>query len=174
MKLQLQFALSNLTYWQMIDNDFNAYGFYHNIIDYFEAPPGATAKVRVSKLLLWWDRYDIMTCFLNQMLHNIIAGRFSDINVKYLVLSKELWLRLLYVWLPSMLQLRHLEHQRALRLILSPLGLPSSRLQLRQSSSIGASKLGCRSPRTLIMVTWACSCACCIDPTTQYYVNLAL
>ncbi|KAI9449216.1 hypothetical protein HD554DRAFT_2175775 [Boletus coccyginus] len=54
--VQLRFALSSLTCWRVIDNDFDAHGFYHNIVDYFEAPPGPVAKARVQELLLWWDR----------------------------------------------------------------------------------------------------------------------
>ena len=65
MKLQLRFALSSLTYWQIIDNNFDAHSFYYNIIDYFEAPPGPAAKVRVHELLLWWDRYNTMAYFLH-------------------------------------------------------------------------------------------------------------
>jgi len=52
MKLQLRFALSSLTYWQTINNDFDAHGFYHNIVDYFETPPRPVAKAQVQELLL--------------------------------------------------------------------------------------------------------------------------
>ncbi|KAF8426516.1 hypothetical protein L210DRAFT_3420611, partial [Boletus edulis BED1] len=54
--VQLRFALSNLTFWRIFDSDFDAHSFYHNIVDYFEAPPGPAAKVKVNELLLWWDR----------------------------------------------------------------------------------------------------------------------
>ncbi|KAG6379970.1 hypothetical protein JVT61DRAFT_10540 [Boletus reticuloceps] len=54
--VQLRFALSSLTCWRIMDGDFNAQQLYQHIIDYFEAPPGAAAKVRVRGLLLWWDR----------------------------------------------------------------------------------------------------------------------
>ncbi|KAG9309815.1 hypothetical protein JVU11DRAFT_10193 [Chiua virens] len=42
--LQLRFALSSLTSWQVIDGDFDANTFNQNIVNYFKAPLGPLTK----------------------------------------------------------------------------------------------------------------------------------
>ncbi|KAG2085713.1 uncharacterized protein F5147DRAFT_659422 [Suillus discolor] len=53
---QIQFALSNITSWRTVDGDFDYLVFWNNIVDFFEAPPGAAARLRMSQLLEWWTR----------------------------------------------------------------------------------------------------------------------
>ncbi|KAG1848798.1 hypothetical protein C8R48DRAFT_778736 [Suillus tomentosus] len=53
---QIRFALSNITSWRTVDGDFDYQIFWNNIVDFFEAPPGAAARSRVNQLLEWWTR----------------------------------------------------------------------------------------------------------------------
>lgn len=54
--LQLRFSLSNASAWNEDDGCFNYATFYHNILHYFENPPGPTARLEIQELLLWWSQ----------------------------------------------------------------------------------------------------------------------
>ncbi|KAG1726995.1 hypothetical protein EDD22DRAFT_961325 [Suillus occidentalis] len=53
---QLRFALSSVTSWRSVDGDFDYIPFWHNIVDFFEKPPGRLAHEKVDRLLSWWTR----------------------------------------------------------------------------------------------------------------------
>ncbi|KAG1899048.1 uncharacterized protein F5891DRAFT_1190239 [Suillus fuscotomentosus] len=53
---QLRFALSSVTSWRSIDDDFDYTQFWFNIVDFFERPPGRVAQRNVDRLLTWWTR----------------------------------------------------------------------------------------------------------------------
>ncbi|KAG2743101.1 hypothetical protein P692DRAFT_20878957 [Suillus brevipes Sb2] len=53
---QIRFALSNITSRRAVDGDFDYQFFWHNIVDFFENPPGPAARDRVQELLEWWTR----------------------------------------------------------------------------------------------------------------------
>ncbi|KAG2131638.1 hypothetical protein DEU56DRAFT_740020 [Suillus clintonianus] len=55
-KTHLRFALSSVTSWRSVDGDFDYILFWQNIVDFFERPPGRTAKRNVKRLLAWWTR----------------------------------------------------------------------------------------------------------------------
>ncbi|KAG1838751.1 hypothetical protein C8R48DRAFT_751521 [Suillus tomentosus] len=52
----LRFALSSVNSWRSIDGDFDYIPFWHNIVDFFERPPGRAAQQNVKRLLAWWTR----------------------------------------------------------------------------------------------------------------------
>ena len=54
--LQLRFALSGASSWNIVDIDFNYEEFYNSIVDYFEVTPGPAAKAVIDELLVWWDK----------------------------------------------------------------------------------------------------------------------
>ncbi|KAG2755368.1 hypothetical protein P692DRAFT_20717610 [Suillus brevipes Sb2] len=53
---QLRFALSSVTSWCTIDGDFDYVPFWNTIVDFFERPPGRTARRKSEQLLVWWKR----------------------------------------------------------------------------------------------------------------------
>ncbi|KAG0693933.1 hypothetical protein DFH29DRAFT_1006793 [Suillus ampliporus] len=53
---QLRFTLSSVTSWRSVDGDFDYIPFWHNIVDFFERPPGRTGQQKVDQLLAWWMR----------------------------------------------------------------------------------------------------------------------
>ncbi|KAG1768748.1 hypothetical protein EV702DRAFT_979254 [Suillus placidus] len=56
-KKHVRFALSSVTSWCSVDGDFDYVQFWRTIVDFFEKPPGRTARRRVEILLEWWTRY---------------------------------------------------------------------------------------------------------------------
>ncbi|KAG1730566.1 hypothetical protein EDD22DRAFT_960706 [Suillus occidentalis] len=53
---QLHFALSSVTSWHTVDGDFDYIPFWNTIVDFFEWPPGHTARRKTEQLLAWWKR----------------------------------------------------------------------------------------------------------------------
>ncbi|KIK36861.1 hypothetical protein CY34DRAFT_16094 [Suillus luteus UH-Slu-Lm8-n1] len=53
---QLRFALSSVSSWCSVDGDFDYVPFWQAIVDFFEKPPGRTARQKVEQLLAWWTR----------------------------------------------------------------------------------------------------------------------
>ncbi|KAG1811518.1 uncharacterized protein BJ212DRAFT_1448456 [Suillus subaureus] len=54
--VQLRFALSSASLWQITDDDFNSEVFYNHIVDFFELPPTQDTANEVDDILLWWNR----------------------------------------------------------------------------------------------------------------------
>ncbi|KAG1760283.1 hypothetical protein EDD22DRAFT_781361 [Suillus occidentalis] len=55
-KTHLRFALSSVTSWRTVDGDFDYIPFWNTIVDFFERPPGRTARRKTEQLLAWWKR----------------------------------------------------------------------------------------------------------------------
>jgi hypothetical protein len=55
----VRFALSSVTSWRTVDGDFDYVQFWRAIVDFFEKPPGRSARRRVDMLIEWWTRYVI-------------------------------------------------------------------------------------------------------------------
>ncbi|KAG1830264.1 hypothetical protein DFJ58DRAFT_737027 [Suillus subalutaceus] len=53
---QVQFTLSSITSWWLVNGDFDYIQFWKTIVDFFERPPGQDAQHRVNRLLEWWTR----------------------------------------------------------------------------------------------------------------------
>ncbi|KAG2158374.1 uncharacterized protein EDB93DRAFT_1050072, partial [Suillus bovinus] len=51
---QLQFALSSVTSWCSMDNDFDYVQFWYNVVDFFERAPGRITQHNIDCLLKWW------------------------------------------------------------------------------------------------------------------------
>ncbi|KAG2108069.1 uncharacterized protein F5147DRAFT_653149 [Suillus discolor] len=80
---QIRFALSNITSWRTVDGDFDYHVFWNNIVDFFEAPPGAAVRSRINQLLEWWTRKvfgrnhreDLMPNVVSKMSVNALAAQ---------------------------------------------------------------------------------------------------
>ncbi|KIM51300.1 hypothetical protein SCLCIDRAFT_143537, partial [Scleroderma citrinum Foug A] len=53
--VQVQFALSSTSFWELRDDSFDYEIFYHNIVDWFECPRSQAKSREIEELLLWWD-----------------------------------------------------------------------------------------------------------------------
>ncbi|KAF8445726.1 hypothetical protein L210DRAFT_3528291 [Boletus edulis BED1] len=53
--VQLRFALSNRTSWDLKDDNFNYRLFYNNIVDWFECPQSEAKAEEIKDLLIWWN-----------------------------------------------------------------------------------------------------------------------
>jgi hypothetical protein len=42
--------------WRSVDGDFDYVPFWQAIVDFFEKPPGRTARQKSDQLLAWWTR----------------------------------------------------------------------------------------------------------------------
>jgi len=52
----LHFALSDAPFWTEEHGGIDYRDLYNFIVDYLEVPEGEEAKVRVKKLLAWWNK----------------------------------------------------------------------------------------------------------------------
>ncbi|KAG8215357.1 hypothetical protein J3R82DRAFT_8954, partial [Butyriboletus roseoflavus] len=53
--VQLRFALSSSTSWDLKDDNFDYDTFYNNIVDWFECPRSQAKTQAIEELLLWWN-----------------------------------------------------------------------------------------------------------------------
>ncbi|KIM61043.1 hypothetical protein SCLCIDRAFT_123089, partial [Scleroderma citrinum Foug A] len=53
--VQVRFALSSSSSWELRDNNFDYKIFYNNIVDWFECPRSQAKGQEIEELLLWWD-----------------------------------------------------------------------------------------------------------------------
>lgn len=69
--LQLHFALSGASSWNIVDINFNYEEFYNSIVDYFEVTLGPAAKAVIDELLVWWDKcvYFIRALLTFKLIH---------------------------------------------------------------------------------------------------------